>query len=284
MARKAGLVAVRAHFAELLDRVHPTWMLGGVPTVSRTTQRVPSSVVRLTAGSLYVSTTSVSNTSQKRRLADIIAITVRSSGEIVYRFITVITAILCSSCAQLPYSPVPEPKQSGSHAVVFDIDGTLTPNVFAIFEMRVDAAKAVHAYSDKGYKIIYLSTRTGWISSGIPSWLMRHEFPEGSVHVAQNSEERQFPDRYKTRMLQKYLSAGWKVDYAFGDSSTDFLAYAAVGIPKERVFALLRRGQSDCQVGIAAACLADWLDHLAFVSSSVPNVSNQQSLAPNHSR
>jgi phosphatidate phosphatase PAH1 len=193
----------------------------------------------------------------------------------VHRLIAVAALFLCTACTQLQYFPVPAPNPSLNHAVVFDIDGTLTPNVPAISEVREDAAKAVRAYADKGYKIIYLSARVGWLSAGIPSWLARHGFPEGSVHVAQNDEEWQHPDAYKTRMLQEFLAAGWKIDYAFGDSSTDLTSYAAAGIPKEHVFALLRKGQSACQPGVAAKCLAHWSEHLDFVSTSVPEVRRQ---------
>jgi len=35
------------------------------------------------------------------------------------------------------------------------------------FEVRKDAAAAVRAYAEKGYKIIYLSTRASWLSAGV---------------------------------------------------------------------------------------------------------------------
>ena len=69
-----------------------------------------------------------------------------------------------AGCAQLPARPVPPPTMAGEALVVFDIDGTLTPAVAAVFQVRPDAAAAVRAYAAKGYRIIYLSTRTGWLS------------------------------------------------------------------------------------------------------------------------
>lgn len=188
----------------------------------------------------------------------------------MHRLIVLIGTLLGAACAPLPVSPVPEPAAPHSHAVVFDIDGTLTPDVLAVFEVRPDAATVVSAYSDKGYEIIYLSTRTAWLSAGLPSWLRRHGFPQGSVHVAQTSGDRRRPDAYKSTVLRAYQARGWAIDYAFGDSSTDMAAYASVGIPKEHVFALLRRGQAACQPGAAAACLAGWSEHLGFVEASVP--------------
>ena len=46
-----------------------------------------------------------------------------------------------------------ECKPSPIESVVFDIDGTLTPDVMNISGVRPDAARAVQAFADKGYKI-----------------------------------------------------------------------------------------------------------------------------------
>ena len=178
---------------------------------------------------------------------------------------------LCSGCAQLSYTTVPDAPTAHAKAVVFDIDGTLTPDVAAVFDVRKDAAEAVRAYAAKGYKIIYLSARVSWLSAGLPDWLNDRGFPGGSVHIAQTRSERNRPDVYKTEVLTSYVTHGWSLAYAYGDSSTDLAAYAAVGIPTEHVFALQRRGESNCQPGVAAACLSGWTEHLNFVSESVSN-------------
>ncbi len=193
---------------------------------------------------------------------------------------TLFALLALVGCAQLPYSPVPEASPTPAHAVVFDIDGTLTPAVMAVCEARPDAARAVHAYADKGYAIIYLSTRTGWLSAGVPDWLQRHGFPQGSVHIAQTAQERDHPDDYKAALLREFHARGWVVDYAYGDSSTDLTAYAAAGVPADHVFALRRRGQGACQAGASAACLDGWSGHLAYIESSVPRVDAPD--APGH--
>jgi len=181
-----------------------------------------------------------------------------------------LVVMLCSSCAQLPPAEIPNAPQKQAQAVVFDIDGTLTPQVSAVFEARTDAAKAVRIFADKGYKIIYLSTRISWLSAGIPSWLKEHGFPHGSVHVAQTDEDRSHPDDFKTRILKDFIDHGWNVKFAYGDSSTDFQAYAAVGIAKERVFALRREGDASCESGDSKACLSGWTEHIDFITNSVP--------------
>ena len=178
---------------------------------------------------------------------------------------------LGSGCAQLPYTAVPVATPAQAKAAVFDIDGTLTPDVSAVFEARKDAAEAVRSYAGKGYKVVYLSTRVGWLSAGVPDWLRENGFPDGSVHVAQTRNERDHPEVYKAGILNAYLAHGWSLAYAYGDSSTDLAAYAAAGIPQEQVFVLLRRGEPSCQPGPAALCLGGWTDHLEFVSTSVRN-------------
>ena len=179
---------------------------------------------------------------------------------------------LCSSCAQLPRSDVPLAPEKLAQAVVFDIDGTLTPNLLSFFEARTDAAKAVRIFDEKGYKIIYLSARIRLLQTMIPSWLKEHGFPVGSIHLPQTNEDRRHPYGFKTRILKIFINHGWNVKFAYGDSSSDFKAYAAVGIPKERVFALLRDGETSCEQGDWKECLNGWTEHLEFVMKSVQSV------------
>ena len=183
-----------------------------------------------------------------------------------------LVVILCSSCAQLPAQIIPNAKQT--QAVVFDIDATLTPQELNIFEAREDAAEAVRIFANKGYKIIYLSARFSWFQSGIPGWLAKHGFPDGSLQLSQTDEDNRHPGDFKTRILKGFIDRGWNIQFAYGDSSTDFKAYAAVGIPKERIFALQRRGEDKCQGGedVWKACLKGWTEHLDFIKKSVQSV------------
>jgi acid phosphatase class B len=178
-------------------------------------------------------------------------------------------ALSLSACALIP--PVDVPPMSGkqSQAVVFDIDGTLTPRDVDVFEPRPSAAQAVNAFKTKGYAIVYITTRVPLFQAELPNWLKQNGFPPGTLHVAQTADERARPDQYKAGILARYVNAGWKLAYAYGDSTTDFEAYAKVGIPKERVYALKRRGESDCQQGAYALCLDGWAQHLPFIASDV---------------
>ncbi len=176
--------------------------------------------------------------------------------------------LLCSGCGQLAPKDVPTAMTMGAKAIVFDIDGTLTPDVNSVFQARPDAAKAVRIYADKGYTIIYLSTRISQLQAGIPDWLKSNGFPEGNIHVAQTNEDHNNPDIYKLRMLREYVTKGWNIVLAFGDSTTDFKAYAGADIPRDHVFALLRESKSKCEPGDWVECLSGWTEHLDFATKA----------------
>lgn len=171
-------------------------------------------------------------------------------------YLLLLTVIL-SSCALTP-SGIGLAESEANGAVVFDIDGTLTPDVYAVFSARDGAADAVNTFADSEVEIIYLSARVTMLQSGIPGWLEKNGFPEGRIHVTETREDRQDHAAFKKRILEAYSANGWTFIAAYGDSSTDFAAYAAAGIEQQRVFALKREGEEDCQPGTWAACYAGW--------------------------
>jgi phosphatidate phosphatase PAH1 len=181
-------------------------------------------------------------------------------------------ALMLWSCAQIPPAEVPVPAHNRWQAVVLDIDGTLTPKVVSVSEARPGAAHALNAYAAKGYTIVYLTARNPLFQAGLPDWLEQEGFPPGHLHVAQTAAERTQADVFKARILNEYVQRGWRLAYAYGDSSTDFRAYAGAGIPQERVFALRRRGSQECQSGAYRLCLDGWSEHLTFIGRDVPGV------------
>lgn len=177
-------------------------------------------------------------------------------------WIAAVVVLVCGSCSQLPSADVPFAPTDNARAVVFDIDGTLTPTPLKYRSVRRDAAGTVRHFADRGWEIVYLTARVGPLQSGIPDWLREHGFPEGGVYVTETAEDRADHARFKTRILRDFLAHGWKIEFAYGDSSSDFDAYAAAGIPKQRVFALRREGKEHCQPGVWNACLTGWTDYL----------------------
>jgi phosphatidate phosphatase PAH1 len=187
------------------------------------------------------------------------------------RFTSLFCALFLAACAQLPPAEIPSAPQTRAQVVVLDIDGTLTPEDWAFAEVRPAAAQTVTAYSAKGYTIVYLSVRIPGLQQDLPGWLDRNGFPRGTLHVAQTSEERNDAGAYKSAVLTQYVKQGWRLAYAYGDSWTDFQAYASAGMPKERVFALRRRSQQNCQPGVYKACLDGWQQQPLYVEREVPN-------------
>lgn len=187
------------------------------------------------------------------------------------RLLLAVAALSIWGCAPIPPAEVPPPTPSQGHVVVLDIDGTLTPKDIDVFEPRLGAADALNALSRKGYKIVYLTTRIPLFQSGLQDWLRQNGFPPGGLHVAQTAEERDNAAKFKAQVLAAYAGAGWRLAYAYGDSSTDFTAYAEANIPRERVFALNRRGGNTCQDGIYQACLEGWVEHLTYIEREIPS-------------
>lgn len=165
--------------------------------------------------------------------------------------------LLVSACTLMP-TEVPAASDGHRQAVVFDIDGTLTPTPRSIHTAREDAAAAARHFAEQGYQIVYLSARVRLLQSGIPDWLHDNGFPAGVIHVPQNHADSSDHAAFKTRILQQYRDKGWRFVAAYGDSSSDFQAYAAAGITPERVYALKRAGDTACQPGAWHACLPSW--------------------------
>jgi phosphatidate phosphatase PAH1 len=186
--------------------------------------------------------------------------------------LALILILVISGCALKPDAIPPAP-YAQAQAVVFDIDGTLTPDVMSIYSVRPEAAKAIRLYAEKGFTVIYLSARTKLFQSNIPGWLKKYDFPDGPIHVPETRADAGNHAAFKTRILKAYQDKGWILAYAYGDSTTDFEAYAAVGIPKAHIFALQRKDDTLCQPGSWNTCLKNWGEQLNFIEKTAPPAS-----------
>jgi hypothetical protein len=154
----------------------------------------------------------------------------------------------------------------GARAAVIDIDGTLTPDVMAVFRVRERAAEVTNAMEAAGVQVIYLTARVPAFQFLIPGWLERHGFPEGSVHVTESDEHREDFVAFKSGVVDAWQAAGWNIVIAVGDSSSDFEAYALSGVEEERVFAVQREGATSCQAGPWARCFDSWHEIAEFLA------------------
>lgn len=180
-------------------------------------------------------------------------------------------ALLAMGCAPIAPADVPAIAPPHRQVVVLDIDGTLTPHNLLVFEVRPAAPQVLQAYAGKGYRIVYVTTRRPLFQSFLRGWLDRHGFPPGALHVAQTAAERADAAGFKAAVLARYRAAGWTLAYAYGDSATDFEAYARSGMAPAQIFALRRRGAETCVGAHFGSCLDGWDAHLQFVEREVPS-------------
>jgi phosphatidate phosphatase PAH1 len=191
----------------------------------------------------------------------------RSAGVLVPALALLVA--LAAGCGFPP--PPPPPGDDHPPTVVFDIDGTLTEDELSN-AAHPGGAAAVQAYVDKGYDVVYVTARWDLLfRSSTESWLESNGFPELPLHMAPGllvTDDSRID--FKTDALTEIEETS-PVLYAYGDSSTDFVAYANVGVPASQVFALQRASASSCQVGTWAACLPDYVGHLSYIAG-VPGV------------
>ena len=182
-----------------------------------------------------------------------------------------LAGLLLAGCASIAPANVATSPEQHRHVVVLDIDGTLTPHNLYVFEVRPAAPQVLQAYARKGYTIIYLTTRIPLFQPPLAAWLRDNGFPPGTLHVAQSAAERDDAASFKAAILKQYQAAGWQLAYAYGDSPSDFDAYARAGMPRARVYALKRRHAMDCAGDHFGTCLDGWTEHLPFVEREVPH-------------
>lgn len=176
-----------------------------------------------------------------------------------------LAAVAATACQTTP--PTPPPGGPAGTAVVFDIDGTLTQSELSSTP-HAGAAAAVQAYVDKGYEVVYVTARWDALQrASTESWLDDNGFPDLPLFMAPSllvTDSAKVD--YKTDTLGEIESTTGPVTFAYGDSSSDFDAYANVGAPVSGVFALRRAGDSACQPGAWAACLPDYTAHLSTIA------------------
>ncbi len=161
-------------------------------------------------------------------------------------------------CAHLSQLVVPQAADGAPGIVVFDVDGTLTPTVARIFSVRPDAAAVARIYAGRGHRIVFLTARAPVLQGTLRGFLSRNGFPPGDLVAPKDWAQHEAPAAFKAGVLADYRAHGFSVAAAYGDSSSDFEAYARADIPRERVFALRRVGATHCQPGVWSVCLAGW--------------------------
>ena len=123
---------------------------------------------------------------------------------------------------------------------------------------------------DRGYSVVYLTARWKALQeSSTRSWLSSNGFPDRPLYMSSSLLlDDASKARFKTTTLAAIEQGTPEVVGAYGDSSSDFTAYANAGVPQARVFALKRASAATCQSGTYAACLTNgYTSHLSFIQA-----------------
>lgn len=186
------------------------------------------------------------------------------------KFMLMFTVVLVVACGVLGATAT-SAWSAGNNVVVFDIDGTLTKDTSSNTP-HPGALQAVKTYQAKGYSVVYLTARWKPLQEAYTrAWLALNGFPNLPLYMSSSLLLTDSATiKYKTNTLKTIETGAPEVEYAYGDSSTDFAAYANAGVLKAHVFALKRASSSSCQSGVWIECLVDYTGHLPYINALPP--------------
>ncbi len=176
----------------------------------------------------------------------------------------------------------------GTRLAVTDIDGTLTTSdeelvrdvATDLFQPIVSgayvpaaypgAAALTNALARRGYVLVYLTGRPYWLTSKTREWLASGGFAPGPLHLADSNREA-VPNAagvgaFKLAYLRSLAEAGFVVDEAYGNATTDVSAYAGAGVPAAATWIIGSNGGT----GGTQAAEASWQPRAAAVSALPP--------------
>ena len=144
----------------------------------------------------------------------------------------------------------------GTRLAITDIDGTMTSSDLELFEQMLygthvpeaypGASALTRAHTERGHVVVYLTGRPYWLLDITRGWLRDLGFATGPLHVADHHDEilptETGVGAYKRAWLTGLLQAGYVVDVAYGNASTDLFAYLGAGLPPTSVWIIGARG------------------------------------------
>lgn len=137
---------------------------------------------------------------------------------------------------------------AGTPVVVTEIDGVLTAG--PTDASRTGAGRAMQAWSEKGYPIVYLTARPEDARAPTRAWLDEERFPPGALVTGPADPE------LKRTWLERMRGAfGWRFVAAYAASQEDVADYRAAGAGAARVF------QVDADAPEGCVGLRDFEEH-----------------------
>ncbi len=176
----------------------------------------------------------------------------------------------------------------GTRLAVTDIDGTLTTGddemvkdvTSDLFQPLGSGKRAAAAYpgavaltnalAARGYVVVFLTGRPYWLAGKTRDWLAAGGFAPGPLHVADSNAEA-VPSAdgvgaFKLAYLRSLAAAGFVLEEAYGNATTDVSAYAGAGIPPRATWIIGPNGGK----GGTHAVKGSWEERAALESGMPP--------------
>lgn len=138
---------------------------------------------------------------------------------------------------------------TGTRFVVSDIDATLTTSDGELFEQIFSGlvppaypmgAELMKAHAEHGSVIMYLTGRPYWLSEMTRGWLADKQFTPGPLRVTDSNSDilptEGSVGAFKRAQLAELVAAGFVIDAAYGNATTDISAYLDVGLDPAHVW------------------------------------------------
>lgn len=163
-----------------------------------------------------------------------------------------------------------------THLAVFDIDGTLTLSdsemTWSVIRRMISsnydpvarrgAREVTQAWHDAGREVVYLSGRHYVLTNMTREWLQDKDMAAGTILVGQSIGEVMTNNTgvgiFKLGHLNKLQAAGFIVDAAYGNATTDIYAYGEAGIPKAVTYIVGEHGGKQGTLSLGN----DYMQHL----------------------
>jgi hypothetical protein len=138
---------------------------------------------------------------------------------------------------------------AGTRFVVSDVDATLTTSDAELAEQIFAglvppaypmAAELMAAHAERGHVVMYLTGRPYWLSEMTRDWLAEKQLPPGPLRVTDSNSD-MLPTEgsvgaFKRAQLAELVAAGFVIDAAYGNATTDISAYLGIGLDPARVW------------------------------------------------
>jgi hypothetical protein len=166
---------------------------------------------------------------------------------------------------------------AGTRFVVSDIDATLTTSDGELFEQIFAGlvppaypmgAELMAAHAERGHVVMYLTGRPYWLSEMTRDWLVEKQFAPGPLRVTDSNTDilptEGSVGAFKRAQLAELVAAGFVIDAAYGNATTDISAYLGNGLDPASVWII---GAHAGERGTHAVT-ASWGDRVGEVAAS----------------